>query len=49
MTTLWWVVVVWLTAAVCFAAGFVLRHEFELYGRARRGEMLDFTRRRIGA
>ena len=47
MTTLWWVVVVWLSCSFAFVAGWVIRAEMERYNR--HVYDIDFTHRRIGA
>jgi hypothetical protein len=47
VSTLAWLLVLWLVASLAFLAGYVVRVEFERWQRAS-GELLDFTRRRIG-
>lgn len=48
MTTLWWLTVLALAIAFAALAGYWFRAELELGRRATRGEMMDFTRKRVG-
>jgi hypothetical protein len=45
MSTVWWLLVVWLVSSASFLAGYVVRVEMEVWSRSTgRGETLDFTR-----
>jgi hypothetical protein len=48
VSTVWWIVVLWLVSNVCFVGGYVLRAEMELWRRAN-GQTIDFTQKRVGA
>lgn len=47
MSTLWWLVVLWLVASFCFTLGWIVRVQFEVWHRM--NDYIDFNRKRLGA